>query len=801
MASQLTNNAEAGVSLAPIHHQWFITNTLRGFLVGQSANPKSEEYEILNVLERWLITMANQANDDSWRAQNPERVVPWAKIYHILNVNDPHVIKFSQELRDKMTFAPGQSSDTIISQLIPYINSQLVSVNLSEYASSIMSLDGVNTITYGIDQITVYQPITKRVQDMINMSDISLVMADSLYYQTILSRGNQWGLPQVHYDYLYNNQDVRNEAFASPFNSRLFGKPDSGFFSLFPQLESVWGSLGNFFNADLSRYVGNFVLNPPFIESIMEQAVSKVITHLDNAPDDDTTVFFIVIPAWKARGNKPATPAYTLLNNSQYNRASLELLKGTYNYEDVDGSTIPASFNSVYFALSKVNSDSNILLNALKMGTVESIPVSRSSSLSGSSTVSGVPSVSTVSGVPSVSTVSGVPRVSTVSGVPRVSTVSGTPGYKDGKVNNGIESPTWFDELIVYLRGLLERATSDPAVIERLLSEPTHKVWRKAFTHESWNRNKINNYQTLETMGDKVIDTTFMDYTLSRFPEIKESELTELRNEFVSKDSLAPASVKMGLPRYVLTKYPVSTDTEEDLFESFFGALFTSGDIVYGRGTGYSLCKVMTSFIYDEWGISPEIAQKSSTNRVKETFEKLAWSFDLNELEEFRGSASSGWTMYLKWPDLAFVAFEQRGTPLQIEYFARGQGKTRGGARQEAYDSGIKALNAMGLTVDVADRSKLQEKLVGPLRELIRKVNADDIKGVFNEITFTSGFFGDNESAVQLIGLYNTEESETVYEDVLVTVIGPAGSNIVDLQRAALTQFINYGKTEAPIML
>lgn len=777
-----------GVPIAPIHHQWFITRTLRDFIVGQSANPNSDEYEISNALERWLITMANQANNNEWRSTNSDRIVPWAKVYHLLDVNDPFVIKFKNELSDKMTLAAGVNLDTLFEQIVQYVNSQLVNVALPEYTPEITTVDGVQMLRYGTDNVVVEVPITTRIQTMINQSDLNLVTADVIYYQTLLSRGNQWGLPQAHYDFLYDTEDVRIEAFASPFNSRLFGKVDAGFMSLYPDIEEIWGSVANFFNANLSQYEGNVVLNPPFIESIMEAAANKVVDYLSTLTDDNETTFFFVMPAWSRPGNE--TPAYTILNNSPYKKARLDLNKGTYNYEDVDGTTIPARFNSVYFALSKGRNDSDQLLTAMEAGTTKSVPV-----VEQPFTTSVAPTITMNITKPIAATSS-----MAVNNVDNVTTPSATVSATIDTITttSSVEPPNWFNDLMTYLRQLLLNATSDPAIINNLLSEPTHKVWRRAFTHQSWDRNKVANYETLETLGDKVLDLTFIEYTLARFPDISESELTELRNKFVGKKELSQVSKNLGLPNHVLTKFPISIDTEEDLFESFFGALQTAADIVMGRGTGYALCKAMLSLIYDNWGITPELAQKSSVNRVKETFEKLAWTFDLNDIEE-SSKTKDGYIMMLKFPDLAFAAFEQMGRPLQIEYFARGDGRTQTEARDNAYDSGIQALEALGLTSEVVEASKTQEKLVGPLRELLRRVNSEDVRGVFKEITFAPKFESNTETAVQMVGLYNISGSTTDYQDILVTVIGRPLANEIELQRVALEKFLTNGKTNDPI--
>lgn len=82
------------------------------------------------------------------------------------------------------------------------------------------------------------------------------------------------------------------ELFASAFNFS-----STNFCSLYYDLESTVGSVGNFFNCRLVS--GKYTMNPPFDESIMWNASKKVVGDLQVADSKNLPIsVFITIPMW-----------------------------------------------------------------------------------------------------------------------------------------------------------------------------------------------------------------------------------------------------------------------------------------------------------------------------------------------------------------------------------------------------------------------------------------------------------------------------------------------------------------------
>jgi len=79
------------------------------------------------------------------------------------------------------------------------------------------------------------------------------------------------------------------EAFASAFN-HYFDK----YYSAFPDLESCFGSLGSFFEADI-ECKNTIMINPPFDLQIMFEMIKRIISFLEL---NKSMTFNLTLPAW-----------------------------------------------------------------------------------------------------------------------------------------------------------------------------------------------------------------------------------------------------------------------------------------------------------------------------------------------------------------------------------------------------------------------------------------------------------------------------------------------------------------------
>jgi len=181
-------------------------------------------------------------------------------------------------------------------------------------------------------------PLTRRVKALIKLSNTLDVMRSALRYAALLPRGQQWSIPANVAKKLFNDGFV-NEGFASPFNSKFL--PLGGkYYSLYPDVDTPLGSSGTFFTTNLVTVPGNWYLNPPWIESIMDRMVNQILAAMSA---DDTKTYFIVMADWSD------TSAYLKLKPRAIHHTTM--MKGTYNYETPEGEKIPAKFNTAVFVV------------------------------------------------------------------------------------------------------------------------------------------------------------------------------------------------------------------------------------------------------------------------------------------------------------------------------------------------------------------------------------------------------------------------------------------------------------------
>ncbi len=75
---------------------------------------------------------------------------------------------------------------------------------------------------------------------------------------------------------------------------------------------------------------------------------------------------------------------------------------------------------------------------------------------------------------------------------------------------------------------------------------------RQALTHKSWTKSKDNN-ETLEFLGDAVLNLVIADLLMKKYPQANEGDLTKKRSQLVSGQSLAKLAMELGLPDHLRT--------------------------------------------------------------------------------------------------------------------------------------------------------------------------------------------------------------------------------------------------------
>ena len=103
----------------------------------------------------------------------------------------------------------------------------------------------------------------------------------------------------------------------------------------------------------------------------------------------------------------------------------------------------------------------------------------------------------------------------------------------------------------------------------------------RAFTHASANADATKNYQSLEFLGDSILDFAVAKRLMEINPDAHEGALTKNRAAIVSKEPLADEIDRLGLAKFLivgkgenLDSISAQTKIKSDIFESIIGAIY-----------------------------------------------------------------------------------------------------------------------------------------------------------------------------------------------------------------------------------
>ena len=125
--------------------------------------------------------------------------------------------------------------------------------------------------------------------NILDKENINNIMCIILRYNTLESYNQQSAVLPKFYNFLNQQYKINFELFSSSINFSF-----NNYCTLFYDIESKYGSLGNFNNIILKR--GFYVANPPFDETIMNNMSNKLIYFLNNS--SEPLSIFITLPAW-----------------------------------------------------------------------------------------------------------------------------------------------------------------------------------------------------------------------------------------------------------------------------------------------------------------------------------------------------------------------------------------------------------------------------------------------------------------------------------------------------------------------
>lgn len=298
-------------------------------------------YEIRNCIERFLLTRANQDN------------------INILNKKEIGYIQLIDELKNKT-----RNRLDIVAPVVNEIRKKVhefVNRDLSQVKGDRSQLIVGNSFVQYRDYVRNIEPeriAAKKTTD----PELSLGLM-IMMYASILPGPQHWNASEQHYR-IYYQHGIRVEGFASPINAQLLAIDETTkFCSLFPQVDSIFGSLGSFFDVEFGSEYEKVAVGPPYTAELLNRIADKLI----RACEGPHRVRFYVTHA-----NWADAEGYIKMLKSKYLVYHEVVPRGKHYYMNtnvVPNEKIVAQFETVLFVLTNYQDEEDFtdLLNGLKL--------------------------------------------------------------------------------------------------------------------------------------------------------------------------------------------------------------------------------------------------------------------------------------------------------------------------------------------------------------------------------------------------------------------------------------------------
>jgi dsRNA-specific ribonuclease len=258
---------------------------------------------------------------------------------------------------------------------------------------------------------------------------------------------------------------------------------------------------------------------------------------------------------------------------------------------------------------------------------------------------------------------------------------------------------------------------------ELMFGPTSYDTWRDSITHKSVD--PTSNYETLEYIGDLALKPSFVNVLMEYYPDLTEQEATNLSSQYMSKRGQGTMADQLKLRGFLRTDTK-DRKQSEDVFESFFGAIYNLGERI-GDGIGYRYVK---GFLRNVMGamrgyINRELGKGDPKTLLEQRIAQITRAgtriLTISQDKPTNGKATTTISIPQDYAKGLPKLVDENAEPLPI-IVGTGVGMTNKESEQNAYSNAINLFNKRGLTYDFA-KSKYQSNILDRFRELDRRRN------------------------------------------------------------------------------
>jgi dsRNA-specific ribonuclease len=337
---------------------------------------------------------------------------------------------------------------------------------------------------------------------------------------------------------------------------------------------------------------------------------------------------------------------------------------------------------------------------------------------------------------------------------------------KSKRVDMDATKDDWDKNFLKFLKSLLSPLAKEET-IQKIVNQKTLPMWKKAFTHDTVDLN--DNYEQLETIGDRVLELVFLKYLLRNYPELTPQEITELKSKYMSKYYQGTTSRKLGLGDWIRVGNDVSSiSILEDVFESFFGALFEISDNEIGDGVGYVMALKFLTMIFSDVEFDLSKSQGHPRSQIKEILEMLKFDPEITDIS----ISGKGTNVTIKISDRTHNDLVELGMmdKNSSNVIGVGFGNFKNNAINLAYSNALEYLERLGITRKWAENQKELADLLIPelepyLDNALKRMEDEGYTRIYLRTSRTSAQAG--SVVVQLVGVYYDEQKQKEQRKIL----------------------------------
>lgn len=352
---------------------------------------------------------------------------------------------------------------------------------------------------------------------------------------------------------------------------------------------------------------------------------------------------------------------------------------------------------------------------------------------------------------------------------------------------------TWLLNLQRYLFELLQPIIPEDTTRMKYVESKPMITWARAFTHETYSP-KIN-YEELEFLGDAVLKLIFPLYLFNKYPYLTKKGYTELNSAYMSRTPQGLLSRRLRLGDHVRLKGvdKSNLNVDADVFESFFGALFTISDKIVTNGMGYVNSNNMLIYIFSSINIELGFGELPAKTAVQQIFMRLHLSKPIEESEILPNSGDHKMSISLSQEQIYYLY--RKNIRISDPLLATAIAPVKEMASPIVYRMALKKLAMYGVTPEWAAEIRTNMDFSDPqilpyldaARMRLRREGYDKMYFFISKKTKTK--IG---AVIELIGV----KSSIPREDVLVAVYTTDTiNNYITAKETILRQYTEYQNT------